>query len=62
MAEQEVDDVEEAPAVPVPQLTIGPDGQIMLDPKSLVSETHYQLQLVRCATTIASSGVTNNCR
>ncbi|XP_054278267.1 uncharacterized protein LOC128996812 [Macrosteles quadrilineatus] len=40
--EEKVDDVEEeptTPAVPVPQLKVGPDGQIMLDPRSLVIET-----------------------
>lgn len=35
--EEKVDDVEPT-AIPVPQLKIGPDGQIMLDPQSLVSE------------------------
>ncbi|XP_046661192.1 uncharacterized protein LOC124354627 isoform X1 [Homalodisca vitripennis] len=42
LAEQQVDDVEapSAPsAIPVPQLKVGPDGQIILDPKSLVIET-----------------------
>lgn len=39
LEEEKVDDVEEeptAPAVPVPQLKVGPDGQIILDPQSLV--------------------------
>lgn len=35
--EEKVDDVEPT-AIPVPQLKIGPDGQIILDPQSLVSE------------------------
>uniref|UniRef100_A0A1B6KX87 Myb-like domain-containing protein n=1 Tax=Graphocephala atropunctata TaxID=36148 RepID=A0A1B6KX87_9HEMI len=42
LVEQQVDDVEapSAPsAIPVPQLKVGPDGQIILDPKSLVIET-----------------------
>lgn len=42
LEEQKVDDVEHdeqesSPAMPVPQLKIGPDGQVILDPKSLVS-------------------------
>ncbi|XP_075216270.1 transcription factor TFIIIB component B'' homolog Bdp1 [Lycorma delicatula] len=41
LEEEKVDDVEneESEAVPVPQLKVGPDGQIMIDPKSLVIET-----------------------
>lgn len=41
--EEKVDDVETA-AIPVPQLKIGPDGQIILDPQSLVSEEFGQVK------------------
>lgn len=41
--EEKVDDVEPA-AIPVPQLKIGPDGQIILDPQSLVSEEFAQVE------------------
>uniref|UniRef100_A0A1B6CF42 Myb-like domain-containing protein n=1 Tax=Clastoptera arizonana TaxID=38151 RepID=A0A1B6CF42_9HEMI len=39
LTEQEADDVKEPDAMPVPQLKVGPDGQVMLDPSSLVIET-----------------------
>lgn len=45
--EEKVDDVEPA-AIPVPQLKIGPDGQIMLDPQSLVSEEFVHAEISFC--------------